>query len=441
MATKIIDSMADYMLAARRVKLPAEVVQKGKSHILDTLAAIVSGSTLQAGKLGLEYARAQAGKEECAVLGSNFRTTPISAAFANGMSAHADETDDSNSQLHPGCAIVPAALAVAEAQDRSGDALLRAVILGYDIGFRFHLAFQPRSTSFGATFGASAAAAALAELDHLQLCYSISYAAQQASGSRAWVGDDDHIEKAFDYAGMPARNGVTAALLVKSGYTGNRDVLEGDQNIIKTYAPCEPSKLLSDLGQKFTITSCLIKKYPVGSPMMETVDATLAMLAKQPIRPQDVEKVVVRIPESGARTVNNRKMPDVNVQYMVSTILLDGKLAFESAHDYNRLQDSRLQEMKRRVQLIPDEELERAGARFQGLVEVTLKDGKTLREHVSNCRGRPQNPMSPEEVENKAAWLMEPVLGKRNVDQIIDSIRRMEGLVSARELTKLMILA
>ena len=434
MAPKIIDSMADYMLAARRVKLPAEVIQKGKSHILDTLAAIVSGSTLQAGKLGLQHARAQGGKEECAVLGSNLRTTPISAAFANGMSAHADETDDSNSQLHPGCAIVPAALAVAEAQNRSGDALLRAVILGYDIGFRFHLAFQPRSTSFGATFGASAAAGALAELDHLQLCYSISYAAQQASGSRAWVGDDDHIEKAFDYAGMPARNGVTAALLVKSGYTGNRDVLEGDQNIIKTCAPCEPSKLLSDLGQKFTITSCLVKKYPVGSPMMETVDATLAMLAKHPIRPQDVERVVVRIPESGARTVNNRKMPDVNVQYMVSTILLDGEITFESAHDYKRLQDPRLQEMKQRVQLIADEELERAGARFQGLVEVTLKDGKTLREHVSNCRGRPQNPMSPEEVEKKAAWLMEPVLGKKNVDQIIEASRKLETLGSVREI-------
>lgn len=441
MATKIIDTLAEFMLAARQAKLPDEVVQKGKSHILDTLAAIVSGSTLHAGKLGLEHARAQGGKEDCAVLGAVLRTTPILAAFANGMSAHADETDDSNSQLHPGCAMVPAALALAESQNRGGDAFLRAVILAYDIGFRFHMAFQPRSTSFGATFGAAAGAGTLAQLDHLQLCYLISYAAQQASGSRAWVGDDDHIEKAFDYAAMPARNGVTAALLVQSGYTGNRDVLEGDQNIIKTYAPCDPSKLLSDLGQKFTITSCLIKKYPVGSPMMETVDATLAMIAKQPIRPQDVEGVVVRIPSSGARTVNDRKMPDVNVQYMVSTILLDGKLTFESAHDYNRLQDPRLQEMKQRVQLIADEELERTGARFQGVVEVALKDGKTLREHVSNCRGRPENPMSPDEVEKKAAWLMEPVLGKTKVDQIIDSIRRIEALGSTRELTRLMTLA
>jgi 2-methylcitrate dehydratase PrpD len=438
MAPKLIDTLAEYMLAARQAKLPEEVIEKGKSHILDTFAAIVSGSTLEPGRLGREHARAQGSKEECAVLGSNLKTVPIVAAFANGMSAHADETDDSNSQLHPGCAIVPAALAVAESQNQSGEALLKAVVLGYDIGFRFHRAFQPRSTSFGATFGASAAAGALAELDHLQLCYAISYAAQQASGSRAWVGDDDHIEKAFDYAAMPARNGVTAALLVKSGYTGNRDVLEGDQNIIKTCAPCDPSKLLNDLGQKFTITGCLIKKYPVGSPMMETVDATLALLAREPIRPQDVEKIVVRIPESGARTVNNRRMPDVNVQYMVSNILLDGELTFESAHDYNRLRDPRLQDLKQRVELIGDPELERTGPRFQGVVEVTLKDGKTLREHVTNCRGRPENPMTPDEVAKKAAWLMEPVLGKTKVDRIIDSIRRIETVGSVRELTTLM---
>lgn len=432
---KIIDGLVEYMLVARQAKLPEEVVQKGKSHTLDSLAAIVSGSRLKPGQLGLQHAREQGGKEECSVLGSTLKTTPIMAAFANGMSGHADETDDSNSQLHPGCAIVPAALALAESQNCNGEAFLRAVILGYDVGFRFHQAFAPRSTSFGATFGASAAAGALAELNPMQLCYLISYAAQQASGSRAWVGDDDHIEKAFDYAAMPARNGVTAALLIKSGFTGNRDVLEGDQGIIKTYAPCDPKKLVAELGQRFTITSCLVKKYPVGSPMMETVDATLALLAKQPIRAEDVEKVVVRIPASGARTVNNRHMPDVNVQYMVSAILLNGKLTFEAAHDYEQFKNSRVLALKDKVQLIGDEEMERSGYRFQGLAEITLKNGQTLREHVVNCRGRPENPMSPEEVEKKAAWLMEPVLGKTNVDRIIESIRRIEVVPNIRELT------
>ncbi|MGZ8478102.1 MAG: MmgE/PrpD family protein [Candidatus Binatia bacterium] len=438
---KIIDSLVEYMLAARQDPLPAQVIQKGKSHLLDSLAAVVSGSTLKPGKLGLQHAREQGGPEECSVLGTNLRTTPIMAAFANGMSGHADETDDSNSQLHPGCAIVPAALALAESQNCGGEALLRAVILAYDIGFRFHQAFAPRSTTFGATFGCATAAGTLAVLDAMQMRYLISYAAQQASGSRAWVGDDDHIEKAFDYAAMPARNGVTAALLIKSGFTGNRDVLEGDQGIIKTYAPCDPLKILAELGQRFTITSCLIKKYPVGSPMMETVDATLAMLAKQPVNADDIGKVIVRIPESGARTVNNRRMPDVNVQFMVAAILIEGKLTFDMAHDYARFQNPRVLALKEKVQLIADNEMEKSGHRFQGMVEVALRDGRVVREHVIDCRGRPENPMSPEEVEKKAAWLMEPVLGKKNVDQIIDSVRRIESLSSIRDLTKLLVVA
>ena len=113
---KIIETLVEYMLAAKQANLPAEAVQKGKSHTLDSLAAIVSGSRLKPGRLGLQHVREQGGREECSVLGANVKTTPILAAFANGMSAHADETDDSNSQLHPGCAIVPAALAFAESQ-------------------------------------------------------------------------------------------------------------------------------------------------------------------------------------------------------------------------------------------------------------------------------------------------------------------------------------
>ena len=435
---KIIDSLVDYMLAARQAKLPAEVMQKGKSHVLDSLAAIVSGSRLKPGQLGLQHARAQGGKEECSVLGTNLKTTPIMAAFANGMSGHANETDDSNSQLHPGCAIVPAALAIAESQGRNGDALLRAVILAYDIGFRFHQAFEPRSTSFGANFGAAAAAGSLAELDALQMRYLISYTAQQASGSRAWVADDEHIEKAFDYAAMPARNGVTAALLVQMGYTGNRDVLEGDKGIIDTYAPCDPKKLLAELGHRFTITSCLVKKYSVGSPMMEAVDATVHMVAQHKINSDDVVKVVARLPESGARTVNNRHMPDVNIQYILAAIIVEGELTFEAAHDYERFQNPRVLALKEKVQLIGDEEMERSGPRFQGLVEITLKDGKTIKEHVINCRGRPENPMDPDEVEKKAAWLMEPVLGKKNADAIIESSRRLEAVANVRDLTNLL---
>ncbi|MFB3883791.1 MAG: MmgE/PrpD family protein [Thermodesulfobacteriota bacterium] len=441
MAKKILDNLVEYMLASKEAKIPEEVLQRGKSHILDSLAAVVSGSRLKAGRLGIQYAREQGVKGECGVLGSDMRTTPITAAFANGLSAHADETDDSNSQLHPGCAIVPAAWAAGEWQNRNGEALLRAVILGYDVAMGFHKAFEIRSTSFGATFGAAAAAGTLAQLDSRQLCYLISYAGQQASGSRAWVGDDEHVEKAFDFGGMPARNGVTPALLVKSGFTGNRDLLEGDRNIVRDYVPCDPQKLLAGLGQQYTITRCLIKKYPVGSPMMEAVDAMLRIVTEHKVKPQDVVKVIARIPGS-ARTVNNREMPDVNVQYILSAILLDGKLTFEAAHDYERFQDKKLREMKEKVQLIVDEELQqRTGKRYQALLEVTLKDGRTVQEHVIDCRGRPDNPMNPEEVGKKAAWLMEPVIGVKHTQKIMESIGKLESVSSIRNLTDLLMLA
>jgi 2-methylcitrate dehydratase PrpD len=175
--------------------------------------------------------------------------------------------------------------------------------------------------------------------------------------------------------------------------------------------------------------------------MMEAVDATVHLVGAHKIKAEDVVKVVARLPESGARTVNDRHMPDVNIQYILSSILLEGELTFDAAHDYGRLQNQRLLQLKEKVQLVADSELERSGKRFQGLVEITLKDGRTVREHVINCRGRPENPMSPEEVEKKAAWLMEPVLGAEDVNQLIRAIRQVESVPNIREITKLLMLS
>src|SRR5207253_10744637 len=112
---------------------------------LDTIAAMISGSHLAPGMKAIAYVKTLGGVKEAAVLGSRFVTTAVNAALANGMLAHADETDDSHapSLTHPGCGIVPAALAMAEREQRSGAALLRAVALGYDVGCRLTLSLDP----------------------------------------------------------------------------------------------------------------------------------------------------------------------------------------------------------------------------------------------------------------------------------------------------------
>jgi 2-methylcitrate dehydratase PrpD len=422
------------------VPVPEEVVQRAKNHLLDTLAAIVSGSQLLPGQLGIQFVRSQGGIKEASVLGSDQVTTAIWAAFANGISAHADESDDSNDRLHPGCSVVPAAWAMAEREKRSGKALLNAVILGYDIAARFNKALLAKSTSVAGTFGAAVAAGTLLDLDSARTRYLLSYAAQQASGSNAWIGDDEHVEKAFDYGGITGRNGVTAALLVKAGFTGNADVFEGDRNYLDEQWPApDKGELVSELGTRYEITRGLIKKFPTGAPMQEAVEAMIRLIQQHEINAADVSRVVVRLPERGAQTVNNRHMPDVNVQYIMSVVLLDGKMSFAAAHDYARMQDKRVLDLRARVQLIADEAMTRSPHRYQASVEVTLTDGQRFEEKVIDVRGRPQNPMTAAEVEDKAQELMTPVLGSERVGRLFQEIRNLESVADINELRPILI--
>src|SRR4051812_18652491 len=130
--------LSEYIAGALARPLPDAAVEKARHHILDTLAAMVSGTELKPGQLAIGYAQAQGGAPEASIVGTRLRTSAVNAALANGMLAHADETDDSHapSRTHPGCAVVPAALAVAERQRASGEAFLRAAGVGYHVGAR-----------------------------------------------------------------------------------------------------------------------------------------------------------------------------------------------------------------------------------------------------------------------------------------------------------------
>src|SRR4051794_11841496 len=276
--------LSEYIAEALRHPLPGDVVEKARHHFLDTLAAMVSGSELRPGRMAIGYVTALGGVPEASIVGTPVRTSAVNAALANGMLAHADETDDSHapSHTHPGCAVIPAALAIAERNQVSGATFLRAIVLGYDIAARLNYALGPdafaaaaRSThSFGGVFGAGAAAAALLELGAAQVRHVLSYCAQQASGVSCNVRDADHIEKAFDFGGMPATCGVTAASMVAYGFTGVDDVFAGERNFFEAFAPQpDPSRLIEGLGERFEIMSTNIKKWSVGSPAQSALGA------------------------------------------------------------------------------------------------------------------------------------------------------------------------
>jgi 2-methylcitrate dehydratase PrpD len=435
----IMQRLSSYIASALRRPLPPTVVEKTKHHMLDTIAAMVSGSRLEPGKKAIGYVRTLAGNREASVIGSRILTTAVNAALANGMLAHADETDDSHapSLTHPGCGIVPAALAMAERQHRRGKALLGAVALGYDVGCRLTQsldAYQFREDghsthSFGPMFGAAAAAGTLAGLREHQVRHLLSYAAQQASGISCWMRDTDHVEKAFDFGGMPARNGVAAATMVAAGFTGVEDVFAGERNFFIAYGRSpDPEVLISGLGTTYEIMNTNIKRWSVGSPIQAPLDSLLALIEQEHIGADDVETLVVRVARQGANTVDNRNMPDICLQHMCAVMLLDGTVTFKSAHDQKRMRDRKVLALRRRIELRADDVLTRAMPSRQGIVEIRLRDGREFKHHTKAVRGTADNPMTRGEVDAKAYDLMAPVIGKKRARRLCDAVWSLEQL-------------
>ena len=444
-ATDITGHLARYMAEARHRDLPPEVMQAGKQRILDSLAAIVSGSRLKAGELAIRYVRLQGGVPESSVLATDVKVSAVNAALANGMFGHADETDDFEpvTKAHPGCAVVPAALAMAEREGRSGEELLRAVVLGYDLCCRFLMALGPELVRGGhrsaegtsSTMGCTAAAASLAGLDETGMRYALSYAAQQVSGIWSWVRDSEHVEKAFDFAGMGARNGVAAAIMVQTGFSGVWDVLEGEHNVLEALSPApKSSEMMKDLGERFFVTDTAIKPYPVGYPIQSALDALFALHRRHNLAVENVERITVRLPEDGARIVDNRSMPDVNCQHMIAMALVDGNVTFASTRSYQRMSDPVVLAVKQRVNLVADSGLMDPEAPRSAKVEVVLKDGGTLNHFTPHPYGTKQNPMTVESVNAKARELLQPVLGLSRTEAVIEQINSLESVANVQRL-------
>jgi len=451
----VMHELATYISRAGKKPLPKPVVEKTKHHVLDTIAAMVSGSRLLPGEQAISFIKTQGGAPEAMVIGSRIVTSATNAALANGMLGHADETDDSHapSLTHPGCGIVPAALAMGEREQANGTAFLRAVALGYDVGCRMTMALHAydfreagHSThTFGPMFGAAAAAGSLAGLKYDQVRHLLSYTAQQTSGISCWMRDAEHIEKAFDFGGMPARNGVAAAAMVAHGFTGVEDVFSGERNFFVAYdesrrigkAP-QPERLIQDLGTTFEIMNTNIKRWSVGSPIQAPLDGLLELIRANDVKADDVKKVVVRVGHQGANTTNNRDMPDICMQHMCAVMLLDGIVTFESAHDEKRMRDRKALDMRGRVELHGDDELTRVMPSRQGIVELTLRNGRELKTHIKAVRGTSDNPMTRAEVDEKCFHLMAPILGKKRARLLCDTVWTLEDVSSMRNLRPLL---
>ncbi|MEJ8849784.1 MmgE/PrpD family protein [Variovorax rhizosphaerae] len=440
--------LANYMAAAATTALPEEVALASKHRILDTIAAIVSGARMNPGTMAIDYVRGLGGAPQASVLASSIMTTAADAALANAMCAHADETDDFEpvTKAHPGSSSVPAALAMAEKNGASGEAVIRSVALGYDLGCRLLMALGPnhvRATHRSAegtssTFCALGAAAPLARLDAQRMRYAISYAAQQVSGLWSWVKDEDHVEKAFDFAGMGARNGVMAVTMVESGMTGVHDVLDGTHNLfIALSTQPNPEAMVEALGSRFFVAESSIKTFSVGYPNQSALDALLFLRREHGLQADNVQAIRVKLPTDAIGIVGNSAMADVSCQHLVSLALLRGQMSFEDSHDMSLMKDPAVLAIRQKLTLTGDPDLMDPAAPRGAIVEVDLTDGRRVAHHTRFAPGTKERPLSTEQVNAKARNLMAPVLGEGKAEELILQINNLEKVADIRQLRAL----
>jgi 2-methylcitrate dehydratase PrpD len=241
------------------------------------------------------------------------------------------------------------------------------------------------------------------------------------------------------FGAMGARNGVNAALVVHSGWTGVNDVLSGPNNFVESYNPkADPAGMIEQLGERYGVVQTTIKKWTTGGPIQAPLDALENLRKRQPFQADQVKQVVVRAATSAAYTVNNRDMPDICLQHLVAIMLIDKTVSFRAAHDKARMEDPAVLRERAKVQLVPDEELEKLIPVRVAIVEVTLTDGTRFTERVEHVRGTPENPMTRDEVVAKARELMSPVLGAATCSKLIERVLALDTVKDIRELRPLL---
>jgi len=225
----------------------------------------------------------------------------------------------------------------------------------------------------------------------------------------------------------------------RAGWNGVDDIFSGADTFFAAYAPkAQPDRLIDKLGERYEIAQTDLKKWSVGSPIQGPLDAIEAIRKKAPFEAGQVKRVTVRLAPSVAAVVDNRDIPDICLQHMVAVMLIDNTVSFHAAHDKTRMQDPAVLGERAKVNLVRDEELAKLLPQRETIVEIELNSGARQSERVSAVRGTPRNPMTRDEVIEKASDLITPVLGREASNRLIETVLAIETVTDIRSLRRLL---
>ena len=418
-----------------RISLPVGTTKW--MSLIDWYAALLPGAVVPPAT-ALERALADELDRGEARLVLGRRATIRAAAIINGSAAHTVEVDDifRDGIYHPGAPTIPAALALAQARRASGEAFLRAVIVGYEISTRIgaamgraHYKYWHNTGTIGC-FGAAAAAAELLQLDTKRFAHALATVATFSAGLQQAFRMDS-MSKPL-HAGHAAEAGVTAALAAAEGVTGSLDVMEGEAGYGRAMGDGPDwEKALATLGRDFHITRMTFKNHACCGHTFAAIDGALAVQSQLGVAARDIERVRVGTYRAGLE-VAHYEDPHTpaearfSLKYVVASALAHGSVRL-AAFERPRLEDALTREVMRRVDVAIDPELD---ATFPGQraarVSIVARDGRRA-EHLQPTRkGDPDAPLSDPELEAKYLELAAPVIGDERARALLARLWRLE---------------
>ncbi len=356
--------------------LPREVVERARFLVLDLVGNIIrarhdaeSTASFLAATRAMGMAAGNAG-----VFGDTARYTPSGAAFLNGALAHSLDFDDTHAagSLHPGAPVIPAALAAGEMTGASGADVLAAIIAGYEITCRIALAlpagehynrgYHPTATC--GAFGAAAAASRIFGLDAEGVAGAFGTVLSQAAGSLQFLANGAWTKR-FQ-VGWAALNGLMAATLVREGFKGAAEALEGKHGFMRAYAPNPtPERAVQDLGTVWELMHTAVKPYPSCRYGHAGIDAALALRAANDIKPSEITAIRLGLPKSGMLLIGAPPDQKANPQnvvdgqfsgpFVISAALATGGMGWDS---YQLLNDDTVRSLLPKVTCAFDPEIE-----------------------------------------------------------------------------------
>lgn len=451
----ITAELSEFAAKIRLGTLPPALAQRARFLVLDLVGNIVRArhdAESTASFLGAVRAMGLAAGNN-GVFGDAARYTPAGAAFLNGALAHSLDFDDTHAagSLHPGAPVIPAALAAGEMVGASGADVLAAIVAGYEITCRVALAlpagehydrgFHPTATC--GAFGAAAAAARVFGLSADGVAGALGTVLSQCAGSLQFLANGAWTKR-FQ-VGWAACNGLMAATLVREGFKGASEALEGRHGFLRAYAPNpQPERAVRDLGRVFELMNTAVKPYPSCRYGHAGIDAALALRAANDLRAEQITAVTLGLPRSGMMLIGEPAEKKSNPQnvvdgqfsgpFVISAALATGAMGWDS---YDLLHDATVRSLLAKVHCEIDPEIEAEfPANMSGKLTIEAR-GQTFVQKVVVPKGEPANFLSEAELRAKFAGLTGTMLGVERAARLADAVLAIDAAADVSGLARL----